>query len=282
MDFAFLCGFLEKMEHLRKRPLQLPHSRELLKRLLAAARRHGDLYAVMRLLIPKRDIDRQHYNMKESALAVILMQALGIAADSTDGLLLSNWKRTDNFAAGDFTQIASQVISKRQCQTSSQLSIVRVNVMLDKLAENNKRKARVDLFRELIENTTTVEIKWFIRIVLKDMRIGLGENSILDILHEDAREMMATCVDLKAVCSQLYDQSAQPFRKELIVGKALKSQHSKRMNSVEATWQAVLTLTSIHKAREPMSLINYRAIMNGHLMAKIYVSMLDAEVAAAK
>mgnify|MGYP000317723543 CR=1 FL=1 len=59
----------------------------------------------------QRDVERQHYNLKESALAIVLMETLGISASSKDGQLLQNWKRTNVAAAGDFIHIAVQVIA---------------------------------------------------------------------------------------------------------------------------------------------------------------------------
>mgnify|MGYP000420919386 FL=1 len=59
----------------------------------------------------QRDVERQHYNLKESAFAFVLMEALGISANSKDGQLLQNWKRTNVAAAGDFIYIAMQVIA---------------------------------------------------------------------------------------------------------------------------------------------------------------------------
>ena len=60
---------------------------------------------------------------------------------------------------------------------------------------------------------TLKNLACFISLARLDMKIGLGENVILDILHEDARSMMATCVDLRLVCQQLHHDASHPFRK---------------------------------------------------------------------
>ena len=44
--------------------------------------------------------------------------------------------------------------------------------------------------------------------------------------------------------------------------------------------QTLNTITPIHKARDPMDLKNYKTIMIGHVMSKIYASVLDGEVSA--
>ncbi|MCO5574343.1 hypothetical protein L7F22_028126 [Adiantum nelumboides] len=239
MDFSSLCTCLEKLESNSRTTGRRGSSLQLVHRLLEAARSHGDLYAVVRLLIPKRDVERQHYNLKETSLAILLMHALRIGADSKDGMLLSSWRSTSNYAAGDFTGLAMQVVSRRQGFTAATLSVASVNILLDSLAKSNKRNMRVDLMREILRKATVLEFKWFLRIIFKDLKIGLGENTILDVLHEDARAMMATCVDLKRVCSQFHNRDSPPIRKELTLGRVLKCQHSKRVSSVEAAWLAM-------------------------------------------
>ncbi|KAH7373686.1 hypothetical protein KP509_17G068600 [Ceratopteris richardii] len=238
MAFGLVCSCLEELEKNSRNAGRKAACLRILHRLLQAARSRGELYAVVRLLIPKRDVERQHYNLKESTIAVLLIEALGIGAESNDGMLLNNWKRASNFAAGDFAGLAMQVVSRRQSIDSSNLSVAELNLMLDMLAKSSKRQARVDITRNFLKSSKALELKWLIRIILKDLKIGLGENTILDVLHEDARAMMATCIDLKRVCAELHDPKSHPFRRELVLGKVLKSQHSKRMNSVEAAWGA--------------------------------------------
>jgi hypothetical protein len=177
--------------------------------------------------IIQRDLERQNYNMKETTLASCLVVALGIAPKSVDGHLLSDWKRATNSIVGDFSIIASQVMEKRHHRPCMDLSIPALNSLLDCLTISTTREAKGSVLRELISKTTAGEMKWVLHIILKDLRIGLGENSILDEIHPDARDMMASCVDLKNVFLHLHSRSVRYLRQDLVVGKPVKCQHSK-------------------------------------------------------
>ncbi|KAH9315099.1 hypothetical protein KI387_023726, partial [Taxus chinensis] len=183
-----------------------------------------------------RDLERHNYNIKEAALASCLVIALGIAPKSVDGQLLFDWKRAPNSAVGDFPSIASQVMAKRQQGPCVDLSVPDLNSLLDRIAISSTREEKGSVLRELISKTTAGEMKWVLRFILKDIRIGLGENSVLEEIHPDARDMMASCVDLRNVCVHLFNRNVHYLRQELLVGKPVKCQHSKRMCSIDAAW----------------------------------------------
>lgn len=44
---------------------------------------------------------------------------------------------------------------------------------------------------------------WLIRILLKDMKLGIGQNSILNSYHPDAKELFDSNNNLKIVCDLL-------------------------------------------------------------------------------
>lgn len=54
---------------------------------------------------------------------------------------------------------------------------------------------------------TANELKWVIRIILKDLKISFRERTVLHALHPDAIDLFNVCSDLKRVCWTLYDPS---------------------------------------------------------------------------
>ena len=130
-------------------------------------------------------------------------------------------------------------MAKRHHRPCMDLSIPALNSLLDCLTISTTREAKGSVLRELISKTTAGEMKWVLHIILKDLRIGLGENSILDEIHPDAGDMMASCVDLKNVCLHLHSRSVRYLHQDLVVGKPVKCQHSKQMNSIDATWESM-------------------------------------------
>jgi hypothetical protein len=105
MEWAKVSAALEAMATAPSAPKR----RSLLSSLLKQARASGDVYAVMRILLPKRDRLRPHYQMKEAALASCLVQVLGLATTSNDGRQLLMWKTSAGSASGDLSVIASKV-----------------------------------------------------------------------------------------------------------------------------------------------------------------------------
>lgn len=58
-----------------------------------------------------------------------------------------------------------------------------------------------------LANRTASELKWVIRIILKDLKISFRERTVLQSLHPDAIDLFNVCSDLKRVCWTLYDPS---------------------------------------------------------------------------
>lgn len=61
------------------------------------------------------------------------------------------------------------------------------------------------MLTELSECLSAMEQKWFIRLLLKSMGLGIGEQRILGILHPQARELYQRCTNLLSVCCLLAD-----------------------------------------------------------------------------
>lgn len=55
----------------------------------------------------------------------------------------------------------------------------------------------------LLTATSAEEQKWLMRILLKDVKIGLGQNAIFQIYHPDAKDLYEATNNLKKVCDTL-------------------------------------------------------------------------------
>lgn len=42
---------------------------------------------------------------------------------------------------------------------------------------------------QLLKNTSALEQKWLIRMIMKDMKMGMSEKSVLNAFHADARDL---------------------------------------------------------------------------------------------
>ncbi|KAG0616397.1 hypothetical protein M758_5G112000 [Ceratodon purpureus] len=231
VTWARVCNVLEGMTTAPKRRRD-----RILGSLIDDAWACGDSFSVLRILVPERDKDRAHFQLKETSLAQCLMYALGLAPNSRDGRRLLNWKTSAGSMSGDLSRLACQVISARQKEQPGNLSLSDVHNYFDKLSSGKLREEKVSVLKDLIKHTTAEQMKWVVRLILRDLRIGVGENTVLDVFHPDAKNMMSFCVDLKQVCGRLASRTVRYHCQDLEVGKPSKCQHTKRVNSIDEAW----------------------------------------------
>ncbi|CAG8586411.1 6485_t:CDS:2, partial [Paraglomus occultum] len=173
----------------------------------------GSFYPAMRLLVPHLDSERA-YDLKETRLAHAYIRAFSLTKSSPDAQRLVNWtrpkftgkKRGPVQPVGDFASIAAEVIIVRSVVTKSKgLSIDYVNENLRELSEASNFDESVKVIKGFLHNYTAEEQKWLIKIILKDLKIGLSEDSILAIYHPDARNVFNRCNNLQKVTDELTD-----------------------------------------------------------------------------
>ncbi|XP_039307186.1 DNA ligase 4 isoform X4 [Solenopsis invicta] len=85
-------------------------------------------------------------------------------------------------------------------------TITRINKFLDDISERNvTRQQKVETFRVFFRQITGLEMKWVTRIILKDLRLGIGTQRILHIYHPDANDKFLVTNDLREISNQLYN-----------------------------------------------------------------------------
>jgi DNA ligase-4 len=167
-----------------------------------------DYYTVIRLLLPA--VDRRVYGLKEAKLAAFIINALSITKSTDDGQKLINYRAPSNVKLdGDFASVAYFVL-KNRCQENETLSIHEVNHHLDIIATNNTRgkEGQRDVDRSikhLLVHMSALQLKWLIRIILRDLKIGITENVVLDAYHPDAVTLYNCMANLEKVCELLSD-----------------------------------------------------------------------------
>ncbi|MDI1489443.1 MAG: DNA ligase (ATP) [Ramalina farinacea] len=169
-----------------------------------------DIHPAFRLILPEKDRERPMYGLKESIIAKLLIQAMKIHKDSEDATSLRNWKlpgqTTASRMAGDFAGRCYEVISKRPVLSSpGTMTIGEVNDLLDKLAATGKQEDQAKIFSEFYRRMNPEELKWLIRIILRQMKIGASEKTIFEIWHPDAASLFNICSNLRRVCWELPD-----------------------------------------------------------------------------
>ncbi|KAL8152343.1 hypothetical protein V2J09_010103 [Rumex salicifolius] len=200
----------------------------------------GDYFSAIRLLLPSFDRERGSYGLQESALATCLIDALGMSRDSPDAVRLINWRKggaKTGANAGNFANVAAEILQRRQGMTSGGLTVKELNELLDRLASSENRAEKTSILGELIRKTNAQEMKWIIMILLKDLKVGVSEKSIFQEFHPDAEELFNVTCDLRLVCEKLCDRSQRHKRQDIEVGKAVRPQSAKRAANAADAWK---------------------------------------------
>lgn len=117
----------------------------------------------------------------------MIADSLNLAKD--DYLRLHHYKNPsfhkNGIGIGDFSLCVHDVV-KSFCKEQSSLTIVELNEMLDELVASPKNQ--VAIFRKMFMICNAEEIKWIIRIILKDLKINIKIDTVLNSYHADAHD----------------------------------------------------------------------------------------------
>mmetsp|Transcript_20380 Transcript_20380/g.61402 ORF Transcript_20380/g.61402 Transcript_20380/m.61402 type:complete len:1176 (-) Transcript_20380:177-3704(-) len=205
----------------------------------------GELFQVYRLLLPQEDRTRGNYNMKEVVLAQTIIQACGLDAKrNSNAKRALDWRRggaATGKNAGNFAAAMKEFLFDNQCvrqENSSEeqdLTVGRLNELLDALAGAENAEARKNLFRELIDQCSARMMRWIVAIILKDLKVGLTERKVLGDLHPQAQQLFKSTSSLDTVCRELDDPQKHLVDKdlELSLGVSAKPQLASVATSAE-------------------------------------------------
>lgn len=219
VPFIDLCKVLERIQHAKLRPDKSKHLGDFIaswRKFHSALHKENpkttdSFYPAMRLIVPSFERERIAYGIKESMLAKLYIDVLGLPKNGPEANKLLNYRAptTSQGEAGDFAGMAYFVLKKR-CTSQGNLSIKEVNDFLDSVAINNASKQK-DLVKKsllhLITQSSALEQKWLIRMILKDMKLGISKETVLHVFHPDAAEFYNVNTDLNKVCQQLNNPS---------------------------------------------------------------------------
>ncbi|KNC52955.1 DNA ligase [Thecamonas trahens ATCC 50062] len=232
--FCNACLVFHKLSQTRK-------TKAKRQQLQALFERWGDTryFDILRLMLPQMDKERATYGMKEANLGKLYVELLGVDASSAAAQSLIHWRIPTGLGAGadagDFAEVAERVLRSR-CHDKPTLSIKQVNDALDALARAVERSARLEILRSLQRQTTAVEQKWIIRIILKDMKMHVSETTVLKYFHPDALEAYNVCSSLKQVALEFADRNVRPVASSaaaITLFKPIKPMLAVRCNTVE-------------------------------------------------
>ncbi|XP_047525298.1 DNA ligase 4 isoform X3 [Pieris napi] len=196
-------------------------------------KKNATFFPILRLLLPDKDRERNPYNLKETKLGALLVKVLSLNKQSHDAQELLNFRSVQNsFHDSDFAGIAFFVLKNRIPQKIGLLTIGDVNALLDKIATIAENKGHIldEAFSYAIKKLTAEQLKWFLRIILKDLKLAMSGHRILAAFHPDAPELYESCSNLNKVCEDLGDGDTRPIELGVQVFFAVCPMLSERLN----------------------------------------------------
>lgn len=168
-----------------------------------------DIFPAFRLIIPEKDRERAMYGLKEKIIGKLLVKIMRIDPNSEDGYTILNWKVPGNTMAsrmaGDFAGRCYEVLSKRPMRVEvGDMTIEEVNDLLDELSAAPREERQLPIFEKFYRRMNPDELMWLIRIILRQMKIGATEKTILDVWHQDAESLFNVSSSLRRVCWELH------------------------------------------------------------------------------
>ncbi|KAI8899979.1 hypothetical protein BC833DRAFT_583557 [Globomyces pollinis-pini] len=167
----------------------------------------GNLFPLVRLILPALDRDRSSIGLKELKLATIYIKVLGLDKNSHDAKALINWKdplkQKSMFynGVGDFLERLKITLQSRLHENIvDELTVNQLNDQLDILVNSSKDAEYENVIRYIYTHCTLRQQIWIARIILKDMDLHMTERTVLPLIHPNAYKYFQVCADIKLVC----------------------------------------------------------------------------------
>jgi len=122
--------------------------------------------------------------------------------------MLKHWKNPNyqppGAPTGDFVALLVYILKSR-CSDVSSMTLNQVNEFLDELSRSTSTEEKTTCLAKLIQKASVMEQKWIINIVLKDLKIGIGHETIFKHLDPRALDVYNSTSSLIEVCNFLKD-----------------------------------------------------------------------------
>ncbi len=66
------------------------------------------------------------------------------------------------------------------------MTVARLNELLNQIVQANQINEQIEVFIKFFEVSNAEEVKWITRIILKDLKLGIKIESVLNSFHPDA------------------------------------------------------------------------------------------------
>ncbi|XP_026675159.1 DNA ligase 4 isoform X3 [Ceratina calcarata] len=163
------------------------------------------LFPILRLILPRLERERGAYDLKHKSLAALYTRVFCLGTNQANSLKQYKTSVSSKITGCDFAERALSILKNRLPRKSSDFTIERINLFLDDISSKTDIGSKEEKFKILLRKTNGLEFKWITRIILKDLRLGIGDKKIFAVYHPDANSMFEVSSDLHQVCDTLQD-----------------------------------------------------------------------------
>ncbi|XP_016845791.1 DNA ligase 4 isoform X1 [Nasonia vitripennis] len=163
------------------------------------------LFPVFRLLLPALERDRGPYGLQNKTLVAIYQRVFYLGKNSARADKLTNFRKPGACGSGKNDDLAESVywLMKNHLPEGGTLSIQHVNEFLDNIAAcNEENRSKDEHFRHLTSKVNAMELKWLTRLLLKELKLGLAQKKVFEVIHPEAEAQFNVSSSLRRVCEK--------------------------------------------------------------------------------
>nr|CAH7769432.1 unnamed protein product [Callosobruchus chinensis] len=231
MDFKDLCSFFEEIKERNTPNDKRQLIRERFKKIRDENSNNSSFtfYQILRLFIPNLDRERGSFNMREAKMSRVLTKLLDLPPGQDRNVLSKSHLMAGQ--ATDFGDVVYSVIRKYLRSYKNQVTVDDVNMFLDDISKRQNEQDAEQVMMQMFQKMPAENIRWIIGIILKDLKLGISSNTILNCYHRDGAAYYATNNSLKKVCEVLADENVRLNELEIEIFEPFRPMLSKRIDN---------------------------------------------------
>lgn len=243
MEYQILANLYEQVSSTTKRLEKIDYLKDFLKKLPEAQK--DTIYLLLGNIYP--EYDERRIGISNQIVIKAISQATGVSIDK----IKKEWKKI-----GDLGEVGFKLIS-----TKKQASLISKILTCQKVLENFRKlpelegkgtiSKKLGLISELLTLANPLEVKYLIRTLIGDLRIGVQESSIREALalaffsnQENSSEIIQSAIDKSNDLAQVFELCKKNDLKDLEklslhIGKPIKAMLAQKAETIKQGFEMV-------------------------------------------
>lgn len=117
--------------------------------------------------------------------------------------------------AGDFGRVVEESLYGYAPSDNNTVTVRDIDMFLQELSGAEDNTKRAEILGDMLRKTSPKQQKWIVRIIVKDLKLGVREKTILDSFHQDAYDLYNRTSSLSAVCEECKSTHVRIMNKQV-------------------------------------------------------------------